>query len=183
MIMVYVLLVIIVAIFIAYPFLAFIVAPFMIPNLRKVRYQDISSELQKIVNDLISETDSKKTAVKKIFYLVVNHLDSSKKLQFKSPSKLFLKDVNKAWKARGVQSCNVQIMILANLLITSGHFKPEDIELKTANIFVNIHKYLKVKIGDRYINLDPWGYHYMVPFGQYAHGLPFKLKKRKKIEI
>ncbi len=179
MITIYVLLIIAAAVFIVYPFLAFIVSPFIIPNLRKIQYQNVSPELQKTVNNSILETDSKEIVVKKIFYLVVNHLGSEKKLQFKSPGKLFSKDVNKVWKAGGVQSCNVQNMILANLLVASGHFGPEDIELKTTNIFINIHKYLKVKIGDEYINLDSWGYHYMVPFGQYVNGSPFKLKKRK----
>ncbi|GBE16865.1 hypothetical protein BMS3Abin15_00689 [bacterium BMS3Abin15] len=57
-----------VAVLIIYPFLAFIVAPFIVPNLRKIEYQNVSSKLQKVINNLISETDDKNTILDSKIY-------------------------------------------------------------------------------------------------------------------
>jgi len=180
MLIVYVAVIMVVLVFVVYPILAFGVAPFIIPNLRRIRYQEISPDMKNELDKILGKNGNKKTILREIFYLVANHCDSGTMMQFKSPGKLFLKKVGRVWKMKCAHSCNVQNMVLANMLVASQYFTKNDIDLKTTNIFVNIHKYLRVRVDENeYVNLDPWGYCFGIPFGRYTHGFPFNLKRKQ----
>jgi len=61
--------------------------------------------------------------------------------------------------------------LLRVLLIKSGWFTDDDIELKITLIWgVSIHQYVKIKINeDKFINVDIWGANNNIEFGDHAH--------------
>ena len=69
----------------------------------------------------------------------------------------FRRNLEKIWDTPGYAHCNTQNYILFVLLAGSKFFQEEDIE--PICVFFNffIHQYLKVKVGDDVIPVDPAG--------------------------
>lgn len=87
---------------------------------------------------------------------------------------IFTSDVNKLWDVK-YQHCTALNYFLRILLVKSGFFKDEDITLKwTLIYYISIHQYLRIRLdGNRAINVDPWGAHHNIKFGDYAHGFHY----------
>lgn len=83
---------------------------------------------------------------------------------------LFISDIDKLWHMRKMHCTNLNY-VLRVLLVNSGWFTDDDIELKwTLNSYISPHQYLCVKIGRECINVDPWGRWHGITFGHYAYG-------------
>ena len=69
-------------------------------------------------------------------------------------------------KIPGFLPCTGQNYILRTFLVRSGRFQESDIEVKTVPLNLFIHQYLRVKIGDTFIDVDPWSHFLGVPLGK-----------------
>jgi hypothetical protein len=58
--------------------------------------------------------------------------------------------------APGFLPCTSQNFILRTMLVKSGRFTEDDIEVKIIPLNVFIHQYLCVRVGGRWIDVDPW---------------------------
>lgn len=84
---------------------------------------------------------------------------------------IFRGDVGYFWNKNGFLHCTNINFLMRVVLVRSGFFSDDEIELKWTQIrFLSPHQYLKVKVSDKYVNVDVWGYVYGVGFGDFAHG-------------
>ncbi len=75
------------------------------------------------------------------------------------------------WNESGFMHCTNINYVLRTLLIKSGHFADDDIQIKWTIVwYISPHQYLRIKTGDKYVNVDVWGYVYGIKYGEYAYG-------------
>lgn len=85
-----------------------------------------------------------------------------------------IKTVTHFWKAfsdpvnqaPGFMPCTNQNYLLRLMLVKSGRFQEDDIVPKVTPLNLFIHQYLKVRVGDRWIDVDPWSAFLGVPLGK-----------------
>ncbi len=88
---------------------------------------------------------------------------------------LFEKDPNKLWQRTGFLHCTQQNFLFRILLIKSGWLKDDQIELRFSFVwYISPHQFLKVKLKEKTIAIDPWNYDLGAKFGQYASGFGFR---------
>lgn len=69
-------------------------------------------------------------------------------------------------KSPGFLPCTGQTHLVRTFLIKSGRFSENDIEIKTVPLNLFIHQYLRVRVGNEWIYVDPWANFLGVPFGK-----------------
>jgi hypothetical protein len=69
-------------------------------------------------------------------------------------------------KSEGFLPCNGQNFLLRTFLVKSGRFSEKDIKIKTIPLNLFLHQYLQVKVGERWIDVDPWSHFLGVPMGK-----------------
>jgi hypothetical protein len=83
---------------------------------------------------------------------------------------IFAWDVDTLWKRKGFLHCTHLNFVLRVLLIKSGHFSDNDIQLKMTNFWGAPHEYLLVHVGGKkFMNVDPWSKAFGVKFGEYMN--------------
>ena len=118
------------------------------------------------------ENNSKEKFIEKSFFYIVKTWGGNRfNLIFKF-SRLFEVDIFNILNTKGYMHCTTMNFLLRIMLIKSGLFEDEDIELKITNSwYMAPHQYLKVKISDeKFIFLDPWNYQFGIDFGKYGSG-------------
>lgn len=68
----------------------------------------------------------------------------------------------------GYMACTGQNFVLRVLLVKSGRFSEADVTPHTTMVNFFIHQYLRVLVGGKWIEVDPWGASLGVPFGERA---------------
>lgn len=163
---------------------AFVIAPFLIPNLRALRYQTLPREMERLIQTITDKSTDEKELLRNVFLMVTDRFAGGSHIQFKAPGKYFQTEVGAVWRqGRREQPCNVLNMIVANALVATGRFQKKDIVLKTTRIRFNIHAYLLVSVGGQRVAVDPWGRSHGVAFGSYAHSRRFGLSLLRKIHV
>jgi len=66
----------------------------------------------------------------------------------------------------GFMHCTGQNYLLRLILVKSGRFQESDIKIKVVPLNLFIHQYLQVKLGDRWVDVDPWSAFLHVPLGK-----------------
>lgn len=81
-------------------------------------------------------------------------------------------DLEKIWNRGGFLHCNLMNYLMRVMLVKSGLFRDEEIELKHTHVwYCSLHQYLRVHLSkDHYVNVDVWGAWFKKGIGQYAHG-------------
>ncbi len=145
----------------------------MIPNLfiKKEIPQDIPEEMQKIIEEL-KKINNKEKILYKAYDILVNKYQGQRWGTFLKLPLLFITDIYNLWQRDGFLHCTAMNYLLRILLIKTGRFRDEEIELKLTLVwYISIHQYIRVKISeDKFINVDIWGANYGINFGDYAHG-------------
>lgn len=85
-----------------------------------------------------------------------------------------LKTVTQFWKAfqnpllaqPGFLPCTAQNYLLRTMLVTSGRFVESDIEVRVMPFNFFIHQYLRITVGQRVLDVDPWAHFLGVPLGK-----------------
>ncbi|MDI6734338.1 MAG: hypothetical protein QMD50_02495 [Patescibacteria group bacterium] len=157
-----------------YFFIIFIVSPFVIPHLRKIKVPaEINSEMQKTIDEISEKTkDSDEKFIKAILDLLKDRYIIKIWQTHLYPQIMFRKDINKIWHQVGEkQSCNVLNFVMKTILVKSGRFNEENIKERLTFYEFNIHQYLEIKTSNQIVFADPWGYLAgKVDFGEYATG-------------
>jgi len=141
----------------------------MIPHLfwkRKIP-DKLPPGVQKIV-DKLKKTKSKEQCLKQAYESVSKKYRGRKWLTFTKFWDLFRCSVKSIWGRKGFLHCTNLNYILRVLLIKSGKFKESDIKPKITFVGISIHQYLRVKINNKYVDVDPWGEAYGIKFGKHA---------------
>jgi hypothetical protein len=89
---------------------------------------------------------------------------------------LFSHDINRLWRKEGFLHCTNLNVLLAILLLESGHFKVADITFHWTTVYgISPHQFTRVRLsGDKLVDIDLWGKAYGVRFGRHAHGFIFR---------
>ena len=69
---------------------------------------------------------------------------------------------------KGYIQCNVQNYLFRTLLVKGGLFDDRDIQVKTTILNFFTHQYLKVKVGDKWVAVDPHESYKGVPLGKHS---------------
>jgi hypothetical protein len=85
-----------------------------------------------------------------------------------------IKTITNFWKAfqnpldlkQGFMSCNGQNYLLRLMLVRSGRFKEEDIQIRTVPLNLFIHQYLRIKVDEGWMDVDPWSAFLGIPMGK-----------------
>jgi hypothetical protein len=154
--------------------LAFIVLPLLLaPNhlLIKTKPIKLNSDWQKTIKKL-KKIKNKEKLLKACFMFIVTRYKTKRfALPFQLP-KTFWHNPNKIIKTSCYLPCNVHSFMMKTLLLAVG-FKENEIRDRYSITDFVIHKYISVKINDKWINIDSWGYGSGVPFGKYASGFGY----------
>lgn len=69
---------------------------------------------------------------------------------------------------RGYLQCNIQNYLLRTLLVKSGRFDDRDILVKTTLLNFFTHQYLRVKVGQKWVDVDTHESYKGVPLGKHS---------------
>lgn len=155
--------------------LFFIILPMLLlPGnyLIKVNMNNLNREWKKVINKLNKIKDKEKFT--KASYTFIAERYPTKR--FRLPIylyRMFWHNPNEIIKFSGYVPCNIHSFMLKKLLLASKRFKEEDIKEKYTITDFLIHKYIRVNINGKYVNLDSWGKGSGVPYGSYARGFGY----------
>jgi hypothetical protein len=138
-------------------------------------------ELQKVVNQL--KRKSKIDIIKGAYDVVTTKFTSSNWKTYTHLPEIIQRDTNRLWN-RNFLYCTHQNFLIRLILIKTGKFKERDIKLKRGLAhWLSPHQWLRIKVGNKWTDVDAWGRSYGVPFGKNAHGFnsSFNKKFMKKI--
>lgn len=91
---------------------------------------------------------------------------------------LYSTSLENLWNRKGFMHCTNQNYLLAMLLVRGGLFAESDIKPQWALVDLCPHQYLKIKLHDgQWVEVDCWGRHYGIGFGNHAHGFNATLRK------
>jgi hypothetical protein len=85
----------------------------------------------------------------------------------------FRSDINQIWHERGYAHCTTANYVLFVLLVNSKFFKPGEIRFRQVFLNFFIHQYLQVRVGDRWLDVDPGGSN-IGKFGLNRHASGFR---------
>lgn len=126
-------------------------------------------DLNEIINE-IKKSQDKEECLKKVYNIMIEKYHGNKIKTFTKFFNIFEKDTNKLWDKNWFMHCTNINYLMRILLVKSGFFKEEDIQLKWTLIwYILPHQYLQVKLNNKWINIDVWAYIYGIKFWNYAH--------------
>lgn len=125
--------------------------------------------------DYVKKAESKEDALKRAFETVTSRYKSFRFGTYLFFWKAWEKDPNRLWQRTGYMHCTQQNYLLRLLLIKSGWFGEEDIDLGYSLVgYISPHQYLKVYLDKDILAADPWNAYFRVPLGSYAHGFGYR---------
>ncbi len=132
---------------------------------------DVSSEMSEELARL-QKCRTKELYLKEAYNLITTRYESGRVDTVLRIHELFSASTGDLWNRNGFLHCTNQNYLLAVLLVKGGHFRESDIRPKwTLIAYFSPHQYLKIRLDrDTWINVDCWGRHYGVRFGDYARG-------------
>jgi len=181
--MVYLLILVIILIWIIVTYLIPILTFPRISKIENNPKTSIPKELKKEILKLKKITDKKKCILAALKYIKRN-FKSTYFLLFIQLHKHYYSNLSNIIKKKGFWPCHIQLFILKVLIIKSGKFKDKDIQTHYSIYNGVIHEYLKIKLNNNWIDVDPWGYNRGIPLGYHSMGplvnwLRFKITKQK----
>ena len=133
--------------------------------------KQLPEEMNLIIEGL-KKSATKEECLKKVYDLLSEKYRGYRIRTYIKIGEVFKKDLNFLWGRSGFLHCNNINYLVRIFLVKSGIFKEEDIILKWTLVWwISPHQYLRIKIGENeFINVDIWGKHYGIKFGDYARG-------------
>lgn len=121
--------------------------------------------------DELKESSSKEECLKKVYNVLTHKYRGYRVKTFTRFPEVFMTDINRLWGKSGFLHCSNINYIARVLLIKSELFTEKDIQQKVSFIwYISLHQYLRVNVGERFINIDIWAHPYGTEYGNYAHG-------------
>ena len=148
-----------------YVFVVFVLSRFIIPHLG-FNEEKIPDKIPEGMIDKINELKNKAENQEQFLNLAYYYLGSkyrSERLNTLLKFNYLFKATDQIWPMNGYIPCTINNYLLKIFLVKSGWFGEEDI--RRQHVFVNFipHQYLKVKVGDKWLDVD---------VGEKQRGLP-----------
>ena len=140
---------------------------------------DLSKEIQGVLSSL-GNNKGNETYLKAAYNVITTRYQGGRIKTFSRLLDLFSTSTQDLWNRMGFLHCTNQNFLLSLLLVRSGRFQEKDIKPKwTLMWFLIPHQYLRINLGSKVANVDPWAKGYGVPFGQHAKGFNSSIKRAK----
>jgi len=133
--------------------------------------KDLSEEVRQKIRDLENVSKSQLEYLKNSYGFVQSRWQAERLKTIFCLHLAFRKDLQKIWKMPGYAHCNTINFILYTLLAGSRFFAEEDIKIKYVFFNAVPHQYIKVKVGEKWLDIDP--------SLNYVKGLPFGTRTTK----
>ncbi len=132
--------------------------------------ESLPSSMEEVVLEL-KKSNTKAECLKKAYDILITKYRGHRLKTYTKFFRLFIHDIELLWNESGFMHCTNINYVLRTLLIKSGHFTEDDIRIKWTTVwYMSPHQYLRIKTGDKYVNVDVWGYVYGIKYGDYAYG-------------
>jgi hypothetical protein len=144
----------------------------MIPNLlfKEPIPDDLPKGMRKVIKSL-RRCKSKEKCLEKAYRILTRRYHGENFRTYTRFYELLFWDVYYLWDRTGFLHAPQINYLMRILLVKSGHFDDDDIQLKLAMYYGLPHQYLLVYVGGRrFMNIDPWSHALGVKFGDYLHG-------------
>lgn len=155
-------------ILILYVFVVFILPRFLVPNYGLVKSKlpsTLPSEWQDIVDELNKTSNTQEAYLKNAYRYITKRYTGGRYQTF---IYLLYAFDNPFRHKKGFLHCHMQNYLLRTLLVKSGKFTDDDIEVHTVFLNFFTHQYLRVRVGDAWIDVDPHSHFVGIPFGKKA---------------
>ena len=139
-----------------YIFIVWIVTRMVVPHLgffKESVPENIPEEFAKVIQDLHTQATDNYDFLKKSYEYVTGLYSGSR---MRTITNFWVAFENPILHKAGFMPCTGQNFLLRVMLIKSGRFQNEDIKVKNVPLNLFIHQYLKVKVGNDWIDVDPW---------------------------
>jgi hypothetical protein len=120
---------------------------------------------QEVVEDLKKKSSSQREYLHNAYSYIATHYTGGR---FKTILYLPLVFQDPLSHKSGYIQCNVQNYLLRVLLVKGGWFGENDVQVKTTILNFFTHQYLKVKVGEKWIDVDPHESYKGVPLGKHS---------------
>ena len=155
----------------------------MIPNFftKKPIPSELPPEMELNIIELKNISDKEK-CLQRAYRIVTGKYHGNRIKTYQRLFDLFKYSPHHLWPHSGFLHCTNINYLLRILLIKSGHFTEDDIQLKQVLCWgFSPHQYLSIRVAEnKYINIDPWAKIYGIKFGDYAGGFWQHKKHGKK---
>lgn len=144
------------------------------PN--EIGSKDFEAEVAKL-----KKLDLKYDILSEAYYYVTGRYTSSRLEFFLKLPMLPVNSFRDLTSRKGFMFCTNQNAVLSALLLRSGRFKAKDIKKKWTLYFgLTPHQYLRIKVEQGWIDVDPWSSDYGLAIGDYARGFHIGSIRRQK---
>lgn len=151
---------------VAYLILVWVLMRLVVPHLgfKKEPLSDVlPKEFEAYIRQIDSESSGNLDFLRKSYEFVISRYKGSR-----------VKTVTQFWKVfcdpitekPGFMPCTGQNYLLRLMLVKSGRFKESDVILKVVPFNLFIHQYLRVRVNDMWMDVDPWSSFLGVPPGK-----------------
>lgn len=150
----------IIVILAAYFFLVFVGTRLVIPYYGFKQFslpKEIPAEIKNKITELELQNPSAEGYLRAAYSFVISRWYAGRGDTVYRAPLAFRKNLLQIWQSPGYAHCHTQDYVLFVLLAGSKFFKPEDIQ--TRYVFFNFftHQYIKVRVGEKCVDVDPAG--------------------------
>jgi len=124
----------------------------------------IPDDYRRLINEWEMESAGAEEFLKKSYDFSVTYWKPEKFQTVSQFARIFRRDLQGIWDARGYLHCNTMNYVLACLLANSKFFTQDDIRIRHTVLNWVQHQYLQIRVNGKWMDVDP--------AGSYVRGLP-----------
>jgi hypothetical protein len=138
-----------------------LVVPFMGFKQYSPPIGNLPQEIKQAVSDLEIKSHDQMSYLEAAYGLIMQkNFQQWKHSRFYAavrPYRAFITDISELWNTNEFIYCTSMNFLLYTLLANSKFFKSSDVKLFYSFANMIIHQYMKIKVGDKWIDADPAG--------------------------
>jgi hypothetical protein len=123
----------------------------------------IPQEFSTVIKKLSDESKNDFEFLEKAYTFVTTKYTGAK---YKALTNFWVAFQDPVNRPAGFMPCTSQNYLIRLMLVKSGRYKDSDVEVKTVPFHLFIHQYLRVRVGKRAIEVDPWSAFLGLPLGK-----------------
>lgn len=171
----------VIEIVVLYLLVMFVFSRLFVPHLgfwKEPLPKSVPKSLGKSVASLKRKHKTKLAFAKAAYDIIASKYKGSHVFTFFRWDLLFTRDLDVLWSRVGYLPCHQQNLLYRIFLVSSGVFSDDDFRLRHTPIYLQIHQYVQVRIGGKWVDVDLWASQCGIPFGKRASFFTIALIER-----